>query len=71
MERDADELRGPPYGRQDGELSHRWRGFARELGFHGGTMVRERPRVRGCDGEEMALASREATRQEAGWDVAR
>jgi putative transposase len=64
MERDAAELCGPRYGREDGRRGHRWGQAAGKLGFHGGKMPIERPRVRARNGRELALPSWEAAQAE-------
>ena len=64
MERDAAELCGPRYGREDGRRGHRWGQAAGKLGFHGGKMPIERPRVRARDGHELVLPSWEAAQAE-------
>src|SRR3954451_15358590 len=50
MERDAADLCGPRYGREDGRRGHRWGQAAGKLGFHGGKMAIERPAGLACDG---------------------
>jgi len=64
MERDAAELCGPRYRREDGRRGHRWGQAAGKLGFHGGKMPIERPRVRTRNGRELALPSWEAAQAE-------
>src|SRR3954471_2103102 len=64
MERDAAESCGQRYGREDGRRRHRWGQTAGRLGFHGGKMAIERPRVRGRDGHELMLPSWEAAEAE-------
>jgi putative transposase len=64
MERDAADLCGPRYGREDGRCGHRWGQAAGKLGFHGGKMPIERPRVRARNGRELALPSWEAAQAE-------
>ena len=64
MERDAADLCGPRYGREDGRRGHRWGQAAGKLGFHGGKMPIERPRVRARNGRELALPSWEAAQAE-------
>jgi putative transposase len=64
MERDAADLCGPRYGREDGRRGHRWGQAAGKLGFHGGKLAIERPRVRARDGHELALPSWEAAQAE-------
>src|SRR5271166_5385390 len=60
MEADATRLCGVRYGR-DGKDGHRWGRTKGKLGFHGGKVALERPRVRARDGGELALPS---------WEVA-
>lgn len=60
MERDAAELCGPRYERHDDRRGHRWGRTTGKLGFHGGKVSVERPRVRVCNGAELALPSWEA-----------
>src|SRR3954464_10020054 len=55
MERDAAGLCGRRYRREDGRCGHRWGQAAAKLGFHGGKIAIERPRVRGRDGHELVL----------------
>lgn len=57
MEEDAAELCGPRYGREDGKDGHRWGKTKGNLGFHGGKVALERPRVRARNGKEMTLPS--------------
>src|SRR6266851_5162240 len=65
MERDAARLCGPRHGRSTERRGHRWGRTAGKLGFHGGKVSVERPRVRTCnDGVEMTLPSWEAARAE-------
>jgi transposase-like protein len=64
MEQDAIELCGPRYGHGDGKSGHRWGRTTGKIGFHGGKVAQERPRVRGRDGREMALPSWEAVQAE-------
>lgn len=64
MERDAADLCGPRYGREDGRRGHRWGQAAGKLGFHGGKVAIERPRVRARDGHELVLPSWEAAQAE-------
>src|SRR5206468_2676570 len=64
MERDAAELCGRRYGREDGRCGHRWGQTAGKLGFHGGKIAIERPRVRRRDGHELVLPSWEAAHAE-------
>src|SRR5690349_9723797 len=64
MERDASDLCGLRYGREDGRRGHRWGQAAGKLGFHGGKVAIARPRVRARDGHELALPSWEAAQAE-------
>jgi hypothetical protein len=64
MERDAAELCGPRYGRNGVRRGHRWGRTTGELGFHGGKVSIERPRVRAHSGAELALPSWEAAQAE-------
>jgi putative transposase len=57
MEEDASRLCGPRYGREAGRDGHRWGRTKGKVGFHGGKVEIERPRVRGRAGGEMALPS--------------
>ncbi len=57
MEEDAALLCGPRYGREDGKDGHRWGRTRGNVGFHGGKVDIERPRVRARAGGEMALPS--------------
>jgi putative transposase len=64
MEQDATELCGPHYGHRDGKPGHRWGKTQGKIGFHGGKVSLDRPRVRGRDGQEMLLPSWEAAQSE-------
>jgi putative transposase len=57
MEKDAEEACGPRHGRGDGRRGHRWGHTRGKIGFHGGRVELERPRVRGFAGKELALPS--------------
>ena len=57
MEEDASLLCSPPCGRAAGKAAHRWGKTAGKIGFHGGKVEIERPRVRARAGGEMALPS--------------
>ena len=57
MEKDAEEACGPRHGRGDGRRGHRWGHTRGKIGFHGGRVELERPRVRGFAGKEFALPS--------------
>ena len=64
MEQDAAELCGPHYGHRDCKPGHRWGKTQGKVGFHGGKVSLDRPRVRGRDGQEMLLPSWEAAQSE-------
>jgi transposase-like protein len=61
MEQDATELCGGRHQRGGGRRGYRWGRTAGRLGFHGGKVAIERPRVRGRgDGAELSLPSWQA-----------
>ena len=61
LEQDTARLCGPRHARGPGRTGHRWGRTSGQIGFHGGTVAIERPRVRSRDGgSEMALPSWEA-----------
>jgi putative transposase len=62
MEQDATQLCGLRYGHKDGCDGHRWGRAKGKIGFHGGKVLVERPRVR--NGQEMALPSWETAQAE-------
>jgi len=64
MEEDAAQLCGPRYERSDGKDGHRWGKTKGKVGFHGGKIEVERPRVRNRDGGEVPLPSWEAALSE-------
>ena len=64
MEQDALELCGPRYGHKDGKTGQRWGRTQGKIGFHGGKVSLDRPRVRSRDGQELALPSWEAAQSE-------
>ena len=64
MEEDATCLCGPRYGRADGKGGYRWGKTKGNVGFHGGKVDVERPRVRARDGGELTLPSWEAALSE-------
>jgi transposase-like protein len=65
MERDAADVCGARHSRTSDRRGYRWGRTAGTLGFHGGKVAIERPRVRACaDGAEMALPSWEAAQAE-------
>ena len=61
MEEDAAVLCGPRYGRAARKDGHRWGKTTGKVGFHGGKVEIERPRVRARAGGELVLPS---------WDTA-
>jgi putative transposase len=62
METDAEEACGPRHARGDGRRGYRWGRTQGKIGFHGGKVEIERPRVRGC--KEVALPSWERAVEE-------
>ena len=64
MEQDAIELCGVRHGRSVDRRCYRWGGTMGRLGFHGGKVAIERPRVRARSGAEMAIPSWEAAQAE-------
>jgi putative transposase len=64
MEQDAVTLCGPRHGRSIDRRGYRWGRTAGKLGFHGGKVAIERPRVRAQGGAEVALPSWEAAQAE-------
>ena len=61
---DATRVCGPRYGRADGRDGHRWGKTTGKVGFHGGKVEIERPRVRARHGDEVTLPSWEAALSE-------
>jgi putative transposase len=57
MESDAAAACGPRHARGQGRRGHRWGHTTGKIGFHGGKVAIDRPRVRGHDGKELSLAS--------------
>jgi putative transposase len=57
MEQDAEAICGSRHARGEGRQAHRWGRTKGKIGFHGGKVDVERPRVRGLDGEERILPS--------------
>ena len=55
LEEDATRVCGPRYGRADGRDGHRWGTTTGKVGFHGGKVEIERPRVRMRNGGEVTL----------------
>ena len=64
MERDAADLCGPRYGREDDRRGHRWGQAAGKLGFHSGKVAIELPRVQIRNGHELALPTWEVAQSE-------
>ena len=64
LEEDATRVCGPRYGRADGRDGHRWGTTTGKVGFHGGKVEIERPRVRMRNGGEVTLPSWEAALSE-------
>ncbi len=60
MEQDAEAVCGARHARDEGRQAHRWGRTKGKIGFHGGKVEIERPRVRGFDGAEHALPSWES-----------
>src|SRR3981081_1092787 len=66
MENDARTACGPRHARGKNRRAHRWGKTKGKIGFHGGKVAIERPRLRGFDGKEQALPSWEgATTEES------
>ena len=66
MEADVEAACGKRHDRSDGRQAHRWGRTQGKIGFHGGKIAMERPRLRGFDGREAPLPSwEEAVSQ--GW----
>ena len=63
MAEDAAALCGPRYGHKDGKSGQRWGTTQGKIGFHGGAVALERPRVCQRGGAELALPSWEAARE--------
>lgn len=57
MEADVEAACGPRHERVEKRTANRWGSTRGAIGFHGGKVGVERPRVRGVDGREMALPS--------------
>jgi len=64
MEQDALAACGERHERGDRRKAHRWRWTKGKIGFHGGKVEIERPRLRGFEGKEQALPSWEAAQSE-------
>ena len=57
LERDAQEACGPRHARGEARRGHRWGRTQGKIGFHGGKVEVERPRVRDFAGKELVLSS--------------
>jgi transposase-like protein len=57
MEQDAAAVCGKRHERGERRKAHRWGRTRGKIGFHGGKVEIERPRVRGLDGKEQVLPS--------------
>src|SRR6516164_3531098 len=60
MDRDAQAICGPRHARGRDRRAHRWGKTKGKIGFHGGKVEVERPRLRGFDGKEQPVPSWEA-----------
>ena len=61
---DAQQLAGAPHNRGGGRIGHRWGRTKGKIGFHGGKVAVQRPRVRSYDGHEVALPTWAAAQAE-------
>ena len=57
MEADVEAACGPRHGRDDKRAAHRWGRTRGRIGFHGGKVEVERPRVRDVGGREVPIPS--------------
>ena len=64
MENDARTACGPRHARGKNRRAHRWGKTKGKIGFHGGKVEIERPRLRSFDGKEQALPSWEGATTE-------
>src|SRR5947209_2430873 len=64
LEKDAEEVCGPRNARGEGRRGYRWGRTRGKIGFHGGKVELERPRVRDFDGQELPLPSWERAIEE-------
>src|SRR5271166_1117199 len=60
MDHDAQAICGARHARGHARRAHRWGKTKGKIGFHGGKVEIERPRLRGSDGKEQAVPSWEA-----------
>jgi putative transposase len=51
MEKDAEAVWGPRHSRGEARRGYRWGSTQGKIGFHGGKVATERPRVRELDGK--------------------
>ena len=66
LEEDATQVCGARYDRADGRDGHRWGKTTGKVGFHGGKVEFERPRVRRRDGGEVTCQRRSKSTPLAG-----
>jgi transposase-like protein len=64
LREDAQRLTGPRHGRGGGRVGQRWGMTKGKIGFHGGNVAVQRPRVRSYDGHEVGLPSWKAAQAE-------
>src|SRR5450631_114602 len=64
LREDAQRLTGPRHGRGGGRVGHRWGMTKGKIGFHGGNVAVQRPRVRSYSGHEVELPSWTAAQAE-------
>lgn len=64
MEAEVTAACGPRHGRDAARRAHRWGRTRGRIGFHGGKIEVERPRVRGVHGREVTIPSWETAAQE-------
>jgi len=64
LREDAQRLTGPRHGRGGGRVGQRWGMTKGKIGFHGGNVAVQRPRVRSYDGHEIELPSWTAAQAE-------
>src|SRR6266487_3451612 len=60
MDHDAQAICGPRHARGRDRQAHRWGKTKSKIGFHGGKVEIERPRLRGFNGKEQPVPSWEA-----------
>src|SRR5207245_9799227 len=74
MDRDAQAICGPRHARGRDRRAHRWGKTKGKIGFHGGKVEIERPRLRGFDEKEQTVPMWEAAGAADGagqWAVSR